>query len=132
MMKNSYSNYVRRVGRALNLPRRQKKELLLGFRSELEERFPEKASAQTLLNDVGTPEEVACTLLEAVDAKDCTRFNSVRLRRLKCLIIVLALLTALSAGAFLFFDMTQVNRAEVVIFEDPTPTLYTTSPDNES
>ena len=62
-MKDHYTTYIRQVGRKPDLPRRQKKELLRGFRLELEDRFAEMPDEETLLRDVGKPEDVACALL---------------------------------------------------------------------
>ena len=76
-MTDPFASYIKQVDRALDLPRRQKKELLCGFQAELKERFSDIPNEKTLLADIGRPEEVAYTLLEAVDVKEHTRFNSI-------------------------------------------------------
>ena len=65
-MTDPFASYIKQVDRALDLPRRQKKELLCGFQAELKERFSDIPNEKTLLADIGRPEEVAYTLLEAV------------------------------------------------------------------
>ncbi len=123
-MTDPFASYIKQVDRALDLPRRQKKELLCGFQAELKERFSDIPNEKTLLADIGRPEEVAYTLLEAVDVKEHTRFNSIRIRWLCSIIAVLALLATLSIGSFAYFGLTRIDRAEVTIVEDPIPTQY--------
>lgn len=130
-MKDHYTAYVRQVGRELDVPRRQKKELLRGFRSELEERFPENPSLETLVTDVGKPKEVACTLLESVDPEKRRRYRAVKLLRFRCVVAALAILLVLSIGAFFYFGTTRVGRADIAITEDPVPIQYSTNENNE-
>lgn len=123
-MENSYSSYIRQVERALNLPRRQKKELLRGFRAELKERFSEPPSTERLLADMGRPEEVAAALLEAVDTREYIRFNSTRLHWFRVAITALVLIVLISIGTIIYLDATEFKRVEVGIIEDSIPTHY--------
>ena len=123
-MDNSCSIYIKQVERALNLPRRQKKELLRGFRAELKEKFSESPSTERLLADMGQPEEVAATLLEAVDTREYIRFNATRLRWFRCAIVVLVLLLITAVGAIIYSYATELKRVEITIVEDPIPTQY--------
>lgn len=102
-----------------------------GFQSEMEEKYSGVASVETLLADVGQPEEVADALLEAVDLRKRARFNFSRLRWLFSIIILLSLLLTLSIGAFAYFDLTWVGRAEVTITEDSVPIHYSKSTDEK-
>ena len=130
-MKDHYTAYVRQVGRELDVPRRQKKELLRGFRSELEERFPENPSLETLVTDVGKPKEVACTLLESVDPEESRRYRAVKLLRVRCVAIILCFLLAVSIGLICYFDLAKVGRSEVTIIQDPVPTQYSVEVEGE-
>ena len=66
-MNDPCAAYIRQVNQKLDLPRRQKKQIMHGFQSEMEEKYSGVASVETLLADVGQPAEVADVLLEAVD-----------------------------------------------------------------
>lgn len=123
-MKHHYASYVRRVERNLDLPWRQRKELLQGLQSELRERFAEPPGEETLLAEVGPPEEVAQALLLGVDVEKEARHRRGRLFRIRCAAAVLAIMLALSIGAFLYFDITRVERAKITVVQDPEPTYY--------
>ena len=126
-MNDPCAAYIRQVNQKLDLPRRQKKQIMHGFQSEMEEKYSGVASVETLLADVGQPAEVADVLLEAVDLRKRARFNFSRLRWLFSIIILLSLLLTLSIGTFVYFDLTWVGRAEVTITEDAVPINYSTS-----
>ena len=126
-MKDHYTTYIRQVGRKLDLPRRQKKELLRGFRLALEDRFAEMPDEETLLRDVGKPEDVACALLASVDSKERRRHSVYKIFRLRFVVVVLAFLLALSVGTFCYFDATRAGRVEITIISDPVPTQYSTN-----
>ena len=130
-MKDYYTAYVRQVGRELDVPRRQKEELLRGFRSELEERFPANPSLETLVTNMGQPKEVACALLESVDPEECGRYRAVKLLRSRCVAAVLTVLLALSVGTFFYFGITRQDRVEVTIIQDPIPTQYSVDVEGE-
>ena len=130
MMKNSYSNYIKRVERALDLPQRQKKELLRGFQAELEEKFSETPSSERLLADMGQPKEVASALLEAIDTTEYIRLNSIRFHWFRIAIIALILLVVISIGAIVYLDASEVKRVDINIVQDSIPTWY--SVDTES
>ena len=129
-MKNSYSNYIKRVERALDLPQRQKKELLRGFQAELEEKFSETPISERLLADMGQPKEVASALLEAIDTTEYIRFNSIRFHWFRIAIIALILLVVISIGAIVYLDASEVKRVDINIVQDSIPTWY--SVDTES
>ena len=129
-MKNSYSNYIKRVERALDLPQRQKKELLRGFQAELEEKFSETPSSERLLADMGQPKEVASALLEAIDTTEYIRFNSIRLRWFRIAIVTLVLLAIIFIGTIVYLDASEVKRVDINIVQDSIPTWY--SVDTES
>lgn len=120
-MKHHYASYVRRVERNLDLPWRQRKELLRGLQSELRERFAEPPSEETLLAEVGPPEEVAQALLLGVDAEKEARHRKVRLLRIRCAVILLGILLAVSVGLICYFGITRADRAKIIIIPDPTP-----------
>ncbi len=128
-MGDLYAHYIKQVGRALDLPRRQKKELLNGFRAELTERFSESLDAEGLLSNVGQPEEVASALLEAVDVKEYTRFNSVRFRWFRITVAALVLIAMIAVGTIIYLDSTEVKRVEVRIIQESTSTFYSTNAD---
>lgn len=123
-MKHHYASYVRRVERNLDLPWRQRKELLRGLQSELRERFVEPPSEETLLVEVGPPEEVAQALLLGVDGEKEMRHRKVKLLRIRCVAAVLGILLAVSVGLICYYGITQVGRAEITITPDPVPTQY--------
>lgn len=127
-MENCCASYVKQVGRKLKLPRRRKRALLDGLRSELEEQFPEETRPETLLAQVGQPAKTARALLESVQPEEHERYQTVRRRRMGCVIAALALLLTASVGTFLYFDATQVGRAEVTIVEDPVTVTSFHSP----
>lgn len=120
-MKNYYTAYVRQVGRKLDLPQRKKRALLQGLQEELEERLSEGLGTGTGLDKVGSPKEIADTLLESVDLEERKRYNAVKLFRFRCIVTALVILLILSIGTFFYFDMTQVGRAEVTIVENSVP-----------
>lgn len=120
-MENYYTAYVRQVGRELDLPRWKKRVLLHGLQGELEERLSEGLGTGTGLDKVGSPKEIADTLLESVDLEERKRYHAVKLFRFRCIVTALAMLLALSVGTFFYFDMTQVGRAEVTIVENSVP-----------
>ena len=123
-MEKSYLSYIKQVERALDLPQRQKKELLRGFQVELNERFSETPSFDRLLADMGQPEEVASALLEAVGTKNYIRFNFIRLRYFRITIITLVLLIMISIGMIIYLDASEFKRVEKGIIEDSIPTHY--------
>lgn len=123
-MKNSCSNYVRRVEQALNLPQQQRKKLLRGFQTELKEKLSEAPNPEKLLADMGQPEEVASALLEAVDTKEYIQFNSIRFRHLHLAIASLALIILIAIGTIIYLDASEFKRVEVRITEDSVPTYY--------
>lgn len=120
-MKSCNASYVKSVERNLDLPRRQRKELLRGFQSELQERFPEPPSEETLLSELGSPEEVAQALLLGVDAEGETQRKKVRLLWTRCAAVTFALLLSVVIGLICYFDITQVYRAKITIVPDPDP-----------
>lgn len=128
MMGNSCASYVRQVGRELKLPRRRKRALLDGLRLELEEQFPEGASPEILLAQVGQPGDTARSLLESIQPEVQRRYQTIRRRRVGCVIATLALLLAASVGAILYLDAHQIVRAEINIAEDTVPINYANYP----
>lgn len=130
-MGNSYSNYIKQVERALDLPQRQRNELLRGLQTELKERFTEAPSDETLRSDLGTPEEVACALLDAVGTEAHTHFISVRLRKLALVVATLVLLLVIAVGAVFYSYSTELKRVEVTIIEDAVPTLHSMDAEGE-
>lgn len=120
-MKSCNASYVKSVERNLDLPRRQRKELLRGFQSELQERFPEPPSEETLLSELGSPEEVAQALLLGVDAEGETQRKKVRLLWTRCVAVILGVLLVVSVGLICYFGLTRADRAKIIIIPDPTP-----------
>ena len=90
----------------------------------MKEKFFETPSTERLLADMGQPEEVAATLLEAVDTKEYIRFNATRLHWFRCAIVALVLLLITAVGAIIYSYATELKRVEITIVEDPIPTLY--------
>ena len=91
-MKSCNASYVKGVERNLDLPRRQRKKLLRGLQSELQERFAEPPSEEMLKSELGSPEEVAQALLLGVDAEEEKRQKKVRLLWTGCVAVMFALL----------------------------------------
>ena len=120
-MKSRNASYVRSVERNLDLPRRQRKELLRGFQSELQERFAEPPSEETLLSELGSPEEVAQALLLGVDAEGETRRRKVKLLWTRCAAVIFGVLLVMSVGLFCYLGMTQVQRTKIIIIPSPDP-----------
>lgn len=108
----------------MELPRRQKRALLDGLRRELEERFPEGASQEALLSQVGQPAETAFSMLDGVQQREQRRYQTVRRRRIGCVIAVLALLLAASVGIWLYYGNTLMGRIKTTIVEDSVPVNY--------
>lgn len=123
-MDNSYSSYIRQVERSLDLPPRQRKELLQGFQAELKEKFSEIPSSERLYADMGQPEEVASALLEAVDTKEYIRFNSSRIHWFRIALAALFLLVVISIGTIIYLNASELKRVDVNIVQDSIPTLY--------
>lgn len=120
-MKSCNASYVKGVERNLDLPRRQRKKLLHGLQSELQERFAEPPSEETLLSELGSPEEVAQALLLGVDAEGETRHKKVRLLWTRCAAVVFGVLLVVSVGLICYFGLTRADRAKIIIIPDPTP-----------
>lgn len=120
-MKSCNASYVKGVERNLDLPRRQRKKLLRGFQSELQERFPEPPSEETLLSELGSPEEVAQALLLGVDAEGETQRKKVRLLWTRCVAVILGVLLVVSVGLFCYLGTTQVDHVKITIVPDPHP-----------
>lgn len=123
-MKSCNASYVKSVERNLDLPRRQRKELLRGFQSELQERFAEPPSEETLLSELGSPEEVAQALLLGVDAEGETQRKKVRLLWTRCAAVILGVLPVVSVGLICYFDLSRPGRVEVTVIPDPAPSQY--------
>ena len=125
-MKSCNTSYVRSVERNLDLPRRQRKKLLRGLQSELQERFAEPPSEETRLSELGSPEEVAQALLLGVDAEGETRHKKVRLLWTRCAAVIFGVLLVMSVGLFCYLGMTKVQRAKIIIIPspDPSPQYY--------
>lgn len=113
-MGKPYAHYIRRVGRALELPRRQKRALLDGLRLELEERTPSET-------ELDRPEAVAEELLSTYDSAALADLRQKRLIMRRSVMIFLALLTvtALLYAAY-------VNSTGGVLTIETT--IYTTGP----
>ncbi len=120
-MKSCNASYVKGVERNLDLPRRQRKKLLRGFQSELQERFPEPPSEETLLSELGSPEEVAQALLLGVDAEGETQRKKVRLLWTGCVAVMFALLLSVVIGLICYFDLFRPGHIKVTIIPDPAP-----------
>ncbi len=120
-MKSCNTSYVRSVERNLDLPRRQRKKLLRGLQSELQERFAEPPSEETLLSELGSPEEVAQALLLGVDAEGETRHKKVRPLWTRCAAVIFGVLLVMSVGLFCYLGMTKVQRAKIIIIPSPDP-----------
>jgi uncharacterized membrane protein len=125
MTENFCANYVRQVGRELQLPQRKKRKLLDGLKLELEEQFPEGADQEVLISQVGQPAETAQSLWDSVSPEAQKRYQTTARRRVGCVIAALALLLAVTVGLLLYLDATQVTRAEISIIQDPVPIDYT-------
>ena len=130
-MKDHYTAYVRQVGHELDVPWRQKKELLRGLQSELRERFSEVPSEEELLTDVGQPKEVARALLAGVDPKERERHRAGKLLRFRCVVAILAILLVLGIGACFYFETTQIERADVTIVQGSISTYYSANAESE-
>lgn len=117
-MENCCASYVKQVGRKLKLPRRRKRALLDGLRSELEEQFPEGASPEILLAQVGQPEDTARSVLESIQPEVQRRYQTIRRRRVGCVIVALALLLAASVGLIAYLDTHTITRVDTEIIEN--------------
>lgn len=123
-MDNSYSRYIKQVERELDLPRYQRKELLRGLQSELEERFCDNKETSVNLNQLGNPKEIANILLENVDSEQRRQYYASKLLRFRCTAAALAIVLALCVGALSYLAMTQVVRSDVTVIQDAIPTQY--------
>ncbi len=120
-MKSCNASYVKGVERNLDLPRRQRKKLLRGLQSELQERFAEPPSEEMLKSELGSPEEVAQALLLGVDAEEEKRQKKVRLLWTGCVAVMFALLLSVVIGLICYFDLFRPGHIKVTIIPDPAP-----------
>lgn len=113
-MGNPYAHYIRRVGQAMELPRRQKQTLLNGLRLELEERAPGEA-------ELDRPEDVAEELLSTCDSA-----TLVQVRRRKTVLrwFVAGFLVLVTLAALAYAVYTNYTGGYLTI----TTTIYTTEP----
>ncbi len=94
--------YCRAVGRRIELPRSTRKQLLEGLRQDIGESYPAGASVQTLTDRIGKPEEVAQSLMDSVDAGQAAGYRMRKRRRIRAIIVTLALLLAAAIGLFIY------------------------------
>ena len=115
--------YCRQVGKALDLPKAHRHRLLDGLERELEERFSFMTglTLETLCMDVGSPEESASALLECVDEKECTQYQSQRKLLIRAafatLMVVLAALIIFSTTYFSYLVQHSVDHTEIKIVQ---------------
>lgn len=129
-MRDPCADYVRQVGRELELPRRRKRALLAGLRQELEERFPGGASSETILAQAGAPGETACFLMESVRPEERERHRAGKRRWTRCAVAALAVLLAVAIGTVLYLDATEIKRVKTTITVDPVPVDYSNDSDS--
>lgn len=123
-MENCCASYVKQVGRELELPRQRKRALLIGFRTELEERFPGEVCPEEILIQVGTPAAAACALLESVPPEERERYRARKRRWIHHAVAALTVLLAVSVGMVLYLDATEVKRVKTTITVDSVPVDY--------
>lgn len=115
--------YCRQVGKALDLPRAHRHRLLECLERELEERFSSTTglTLETLYLNVGSPDESAAALLECVDEKECTQYQSQRKLLIRAafatLIVVLIALIVFSATYFSYLVQHSVDHTEIKIVQ---------------
>ncbi len=114
--------YCQRVGKALELPRKPKRNLLKGLEKELEDRFSsvDGLTLEALCMAVGTPEESAAALMECIDEKERIQYRT-RCRRIaKFAIVGLVILSILVTAYFTYMTRYDVKYAEVKIIQNDT------------
>lgn len=70
--------YCRRIGRKLTCRKETKRDLLSGFRAELEEKLPKIVSERQLTETFGTPASVATDLQSSVSEEEVIRVKKHR------------------------------------------------------
>lgn len=97
--------YCQAVEKNLNLPKKQKKQLLHGLYRELEERAGN-------ISDLPSPEEMTAELMESVSPETVERYYGKKKRALQATVAVLAVLLVLLTCRWIQMRESQVVRAE--------------------
>ncbi len=122
-MNRGCRDYLRRVGRAMNCPRRERKRLLAGFVPELEEAFPTDTAptAADLTARFGAPAALAAELQDALPQGAAENYQRQRRKRwmaatAACVVIIALLVGYLAWLASIDVDVSK-TETEIIIYK---------------
>ncbi len=96
-MRDPRADYIRQVGRKLELPCRQRRALRAGLRQELEEHFAgAEIRPEMIRTQVGTPEETARSLMESVSPEEREQYRVKKRRQTRCVAAAVAAILVLA------------------------------------
>lgn len=120
MQANAITSYCRAVERRMDLPRAERRRLLLGLQQELEQNDSAGVPLQTLTDEFGEPADVARTLMDGVDMDEQVRY---RKKKKRVVVAIISLLLVLLAAVSLYF---YVSAKHWPVYTRDTITVYET------